>query len=432
MPNIIKYYYILLLIILCCWTYDYAPNMILRLSYLCALVFPLFFLNETYKYAPYVVLTFTAVSAYGFASSFLPTETYYYTIILAIIAIMVSTTQKIHCRVPTILILYTIYIAIVDLIFNSKLENISYSSFAIIFALSCIDITDGTFKKSFSQSFAIITIILCFYFFIFGNRFIETGEDLERVLWKDPNYLGAVAGVGVVASYIQIITNNRSKFYLVAFILGFVMLALNASRGAALSTISAIIIYTLFSNIKFGIKFGVIFFGCIFFIFLYEFHIFDLLLTRIQEDDGTGNARTIIWAYKFDGYSAGTFFQKLFGIGYKNGFMLGTQDGYGFHNDYLAHLVDYGIVGIVLFIILLLYPILVCWPNKFYRATVVAYISYLAICCFTIEPMTAGRITYFFLYLFALTLSIYARYQYNLTTVTFKLTHTEQVRIFIR
>ena len=212
MPKRIKYYYIFLIIILCCWTYDYAPNMILRLLYLCALVFPLFFLAKTYKYAPYVVLTFTAISAYGFASSFLPTETYYYTIILAIIAIMVKRTHENRCKVPIILILYAIYIALVDLVSNSKLENISYSSFAIIFAVSCIEIKEATLKKFFPLSFAIITIILCFYFFIFGNRFIETGEDLERILWKDPNYLGAVAGVGVVSSYIQIITKNRSKF----------------------------------------------------------------------------------------------------------------------------------------------------------------------------------------------------------------------------
>lgn len=414
MPKRIKYYYVFLIIILCCWTYDYAPNIILRLLYLCALVFPLFFLTNTYKYAPYIVLTFTAVSAYGFASSFLPTETYYYTIILAIIAIIVRKNHKKHSKVPIILILYALYVTIVDLISNFKLENISYSSFAIIFAIFCIDVTEESFNKFFSLSFVIITIILCFYFFVFGNRFIETGEDLERVLWKDPNYLGAVAGVGVLSSYIQIIKKNKSKFHLVIFILGFIMLALNASRGAALSTISAIIIFTLFSNVKFRVKFGVIFWGCIFLILLYNFHVFDILLTRIQEDDGTGNARTIIWAYKFDAYSAGTLFQKIFGFGYQNGFMLGTQDGYGFHNDYLAHLVDYGIVGIILFIILLLYPIFVCWPNKFYRAAVIAYISYLAICCFTIEPMTAGRITYFFLYLFALMLSIYARHQYNL------------------
>ena len=413
MSKNIKYYYIFLLIILCCWTYDYPPNIVLRLIYLFALIFPLFFSSGTYKFAPYVVLVFTAVSAYGFASSFLPTETYYYTIILAIIAIIVRRTHKNHNKVPVILILYAIYISIVDVMSNFKLENISYSSFAIAFAILCINITEDTFEKYFSLSFAVITIILCFYFFVFGNRFIETGDDLERVMWKDPNYLGAVAGVGVLSSYIHIIAKSRSKFYLITFLLGFIMLALNASRGAALSTISAIIIFTLFSNINSRIKFGVIFLGSIFLILLYNLHIFDVLLTRIQEDDGTGNARTVIWAYKFDGYYEGTFFQKIFGIGYQNGFMLGTQEGYGFHNDYLAHLVDYGLVGVVLFVILLLYPIFVCWPNRHYRATVITYISYLAICCFTIEPITAGRITYFFLYLFALTLSQYARYQYS-------------------
>ena len=312
MSKKIKYYYIFLLIILCCWTYDYPPNIVLRLIYLFALIFPLFFSSGTYKFAPYVVSVFTAVSAYGFASSFLPTETYYYTIILAILAIMVRKTQKSHNKVPAILILYAIYVSIVDLMTNSKIENISYSAFAIIFAVCCIDITEEKIKKYFSLSFAIITVILCFYFFVFGDRFIEAGDDLERVLWKDPNYLGAVAGVGVLSSYIQIITKKSSKFYLITFLLGFVMLALNASRGAALSTISAIIIITLFSNIKGRIKVGVIFLGCTFLILLYNLHIFDVLLTRIQEDDGTGNARTIIWAYKLDGYATGSFFQQIF------------------------------------------------------------------------------------------------------------------------
>ena len=413
MPQRIKYFYLILIIILCCWTNDFAPNIILRLLYLFALVCPLIFIKEVRKYAPYVILTFTAISAYGFSSSFLPTETFYYTAILAIIASIDKNTHKNTSKAP-IIILYAIYITIVDLISNSKVENISYSAFAIICAMLCINTTERAVEKYFSLSFAIITIILCFYFFAFGNRFVQTGS-LERVFWKDPNYLGAVAGIGVVSSYIQIIAKNKAKLYFVTFLLGFTMLALNASRGAALSTITAIIIITLFSRIKIRLKFGVIFLGCILLILLYNLHIFDILLTRIQEDDGTGNARTIIWAYKLEGYSAGTLFQKLFGIGYQNGFMLGTQDGYGFHNDYLAHLIDYGIIGITLFIILLLYPIYVCWPNKSYRTSVIAYIGYLAICCLTIEPISAGRITYFFLYLFALTLAKYARHQYKLS-----------------
>lgn len=60
------------------------------------------------------------------------------------------------------------------------------------------------------------------------------------------------------------------------------------------------------------------------------------------------------------------------GIGYYNGFMLGTYDGYGFHSDYVAFFVDYGIIGTLLLITLFAYPLYLSGKT---RITEVSYMQ---------------------------------------------------------
>ena len=128
------------------------------------------------------------------------------------------------------------------------------------------------------------------------------------------------------------------------------MIVLNASRGAFLSMTVAITIITLFARIKTSSKFGIVIAVSLSVVTMYSLGLFEVLEERVMSDDGTGNARTIIWAAKLDAYSQLSLLEKVFGSGYRRGFELAIPGGFGFHSDYIAWLVDYGIVGLLFFI----------------------------------------------------------------------------------
>ena len=179
------------------------------------------------------------------------------------------------------------------------------------------------------------------------------------------------------------------------------MLLKNASRGAVVCVASGIIIITLFSKIGLKKKISIallVFFGIM---LMYQLGLFGALEERVMHDeDGTGSGRTIIWAYKISLFFEQPMYKLFTGLGYRGGFMLGFDDGYGFHNDYVAFFVDYGIIGTILFILFLLYPLFIARKNKKQRAIVTALTVYLILCCTTLEPLSGGRLPFCYLYLF--------------------------------
>ncbi len=97
----------------------------------------------------------------------------------------------------------------------------------------------------------------------------------------------------------------------------------------------------------------------------------------------------------------------IFGNGYEGGYALGYINynggaGRGFHNDYLAHLCDYGIVGLCLFLSVMISPLKsVGFKCKMANASIL----FLCVNCFTIEPMTLGMVIYFIFWLYAVSLA---------------------------
>lgn len=69
----------------------------------------------------------------------------------------------------------------------------------------------------------------------------------------------------------------------------------------------------------------------------------------------------------------------------------------GFHNDYIAILVEYGIVGTLLFASLLLSPI----KNSCNKILVISIVVYIAMAASTLEPISGGMIMYFCFLLYA-------------------------------
>ena len=120
----------------------------------------------------------------------------------------------------------------------------------------------------------------------------------------------------------------------------------------------------------------------------------------MYDEDGTGSGRTTICALKLLLFTEEPAYKLLTGLGFRGGFMLGFVGGYGFHNDFVAFFVDYGIIGFCLFVCMLLYPLYLVSKNKENKAIVTALIVYLLLCCMTLEPINAGRLTFLYMYIF--------------------------------
>ena len=228
--------------------------------------------------------------------------------------------------------------------------------------------------------------------------------------------MGNVCGMGVVLAYNAIINNyfsdkkKYSRICLIAVIAGVIMLILNASRGAFLSMSVAIVVVTMFAKIPLKRKVLVSAVVIIGVISLYHYGVFEVLEERIASDDGTGNARTLIWAAKLDAFLELPLYQQFVGLGYRGGFELAIPGGYGFHNDYLAFIVDYGYIGFTLFMSLLLYPINIVRRQSSSKPIVISMILFLLTCSATLEPFSAGRLAYWYFYM---VIVLFARWSIN-------------------
>ncbi|MCF0199858.1 MAG: hypothetical protein HUK16_00530 [Bacteroidales bacterium] len=91
----------------------------------------------------------------------------------------------------------------------------------------------------------------------------------------------------------------------------------------------------------------------------------------------------------------------LFGIGKDASFQLGTiggVNGFAMHNQFLASLLNYGIVGLAALLALFWLPIKkAAKGNKMSTALLVLYPC---IVFLTLEPLTIGFATFYFLYLY--------------------------------
>lgn len=395
-------YYFLLLVVLCSWvSTTLAPPMPLRLIYLIALVLPAIY-KAPNMLVP-VLTCFTALGTFGISCSYMPTEKWIYLLIIVASTFLVYSRLKSCQRPPAIFIVFCLYVCIIDFIQGEELVNIDYCLLIVLFSFYFVS-KNGYEKNSYMLAFMIVTIILSLFFFTYGQSSAVEVSETGRRSWIDPNYFGNVCGMGVVLAY-NIVLNklaptrfiNRIAMFTVP--LGMLLLIMNASRGAFLSMGVSIVIITIFSKVKFKQKIMIAIFVTLGIIIMYSFGAFDLLTERLMDEDDTGNGRTLIWEAKMLGYMNGETYEQIFGIGYTKGFYLAMPGGYGFHNDYLALLVDYGVVGLILFFCIIAYPLKLVANIPTKRPIVFSLLAFILICSMTLEPFTYGILTYWYFYM---------------------------------
>ena len=363
-------YYIILLVVLVSWTkVESLPPLPLIRVYMLAVIFPLW-IKKSLLF-PQVFFTFVIISASLPAVSYMPVDS-----------------------------LYILIVSIISyLLINPKFSNIRLpSSFIVLTVLSLV--IDGIFSANCMLSYALMCVMLI-------AVATQVGQ-LDRSGWTDPNYFGSIIGYGVVTSSIALFKWQKMKKKYRWFLLGTIIVSLytiliTASRGVFVALAISMLFLILFSNISKKRK--LVYLGSgVFIVFLfYALGVLDLLLLRFQSDAGDAGGRMQIWMPRLNSFfSDSNIFELFFGVGTKQSLFVGTYKLLGSHNDYIAIVVRYGIVGLLSLLTLILSPIIKAKRNK---GCVIAAVVYISVCMFSIEPFSAGQWSLLCFYLFIVILS---------------------------
>lgn len=400
---IVSLFYIILLVIMLLRTSEAAPNIIVRVGYLILFFAPLIF-KYRYLYLPLFV-TFMTIGTYGFSYNFFPYMMVNYMILSIVILVFMRNLYQVN--ISGLWLFVILYVGIIDILHSGSLQDIFYSMVTVSIGMLLMTDRSPVFStKVMMISFTVISLTMSTLYLLNYDLFIEmySAEDsMERSGWTDPNYLSCIIGMGVITAMMMLMNTSPKDFvprlyFLFVIIVSLIAQFLLASRGGLLCVAVAVFIYMLMSKVRMRTKVMFGFVLVLFTFWLYSNNYFDLLLYRIGEDtDGSG--RLVIWTQKISSfYEQNDIGDWVFGVGHKAAFELGSNStGVGFHNDFLAIMCAYGLVGLLCFI----YLMFICplkYTNKHSRSITVPLMLYLIVACMTLEPISAGRITYFAFY----------------------------------
>lgn len=410
-------YYVILMIVLVSWTnVDNLPPFFLRLLFLMAVVLPLWFRRS--RLFVQIFLTFIVTSASSYAVSYMPVDGFYILLTIIMSIFIMSLKRVESLSVPSGFIILCLLSAIVDVGYSQTI-TVSYHWLAIILIAAYMLKRNDTPQLNYIVlSLSVVALILSLEFMIVGNRFINdvstVAGDIDRKGWFDPNYFGAILGINIIASLIELIINNSISrklkcFYILGILFSLYTLFSTASRGVSLALGCSTFILFLSAPIKWKNKVWILAGGVAVILVMYYCHVLDLLILRFISDAGDAGGRTEIWSIRISAFfSECNVFQWLFGIGTNNALRLGTGRVLGFHNDFLSVLVRYGFVGLLSLTGLLISPIIHAPKGK--KCIVFSAVLFMAICMNTIEPFTSGQwgTLYFYLYILMLSQMKYA------------------------
>lgn len=386
---------------------DQAPSTTSRLAFIAASVLPLFVFKKI-KYLPIVFILFYTINIYGTALSYFPTYYYYYIpIVLAGLYFVYNKKHNLKVASSSYLPFLLLLVLLVDFITASELCDISYCYLFLTLLIGYYSPYDNNFVKIFQYLFVVSSLVLSVEFLTIGRQYSILLSGTEREAWTDPNYFGCIVGMGVVQAILLLIGKDKKNVLLIislmiTIIVSVITLVLNASRGALLATMVAFSYYLLTSKGKWYMKFVVVVTGVFLVVYMINNDYFNILEERLS-GDATGSGRTVIWQKKLTAFANDSnILHCLFGMGNTGGAMLAFGIKRGFHNDYIGFMISYGIIGLVLFIISLVKPIL---KSTIYRKEVIVGILYLAVCCMTLEPFISGYLPFFGFYFCCLFMS---------------------------
>ncbi|MFZ4798011.1 MAG: O-antigen ligase family protein [Bacteroidia bacterium] len=237
-------------------------------------------------------------------------------------------------------------------------ESTKFILVVFIFILLLIYIpTEKKHVMIFYFSFIIASLLLTYQGMVQQNLNVDlemANEEGSRLMWVDPNYLSLLIDMGILLTLnlIFVVKEKMTRILLLlVFIFQCYILFLLASRGGILACV-LILLYLVNKQFTFSriIYFIITIFIAI--ILLNQFGFFDLFLERLQDDNlSTAGERTIIWSDLINELEQRNFVELLFGSGSTSSWHISTSIGAitSPHNNYLEILVDYGIIGFLMF-----------------------------------------------------------------------------------
>ena len=416
--NGIIIYYLILLGVLFSWTsVSAAPPMWARIGFLIAVITPSFVIDIPLMFA---YLVFFTITSYGATYSYMPVSLFLYAIIAFLFYVFKTRlTGNSHLTIPRSIFVLFIFSFLVNLIANGTIKNITWSLSIILLLAPLLKNNEKAVLNAFSLSFQTVSLALSIMFIVIGDRYTHAynyQSGLEISNWIDPNYFSCVIGMGAMISLCEIFTSSTKplKKVLDGVIIGFSLYTMVsvASRGGILAFVVGFVILFMFSKANRVYKMLILIVSAIFIWWMYTSSIFELLAYRIAEDDKGGNGRLMIWELKLVAFfNESHYFNYFFGIGYDNTIALGTAVKKGIHNDYIAFLIEYGLIGLSLFLAILSAPIRYLKEKQRF-SQVLSLTLYLATCIFTLEPLTLGIMCF---YLFYTYIYYYSQYDEKLS-----------------
>lgn len=398
-------YYSLLIGLLFTWSSPELPHIMLRLLFLILVLLPIAFSNT--RLLPCVLSTFVIISANRHVPSYMP----FLPIYLAVTTILVMVLRRFKRgkAAPIPLIFLLIFTFLVNLLRSMSIESMTMTALIVVLFYSFIDTDVQARSREVSISLVIISFLLCLETLVLKGdstySLMVDNVEFERVGWNDPNYFTSIIGMGGIAALNLLVSVGELKKLYRAMLIGVIMLVITvsllvASRGAVLAIFISGMVLLIYNRRQSRIIMRLLLILVVFLVLLYQFGAFDFLISRFINDGGEIGGRTIIWQRKIADFAAqASLLDWLVGIGYKDGFALSSYVGdrayIGFHNDYLAMLVSYGIIGLILTIAMYLYPI--C---KYKDTRVTANCLYAIIISLSIEPLYSGGLAIFYFYFY--------------------------------
>lgn len=384
-------YYIILHVICLSWTNTamVQPAMPLRLGITAAIFIPLikYFWLSPAVIILFVGLRFNSVSPFGYV----PQTWNIYIWIVLIIAMLHSLLykNKFVLKFSSKQLLLLIFVFAIDLI-NFKIFN----TFLLFVLLLFILYNSIENRRSFNVAmlaFVLLTITLSIYYFVFAKEFasIHYGSDAERSVWVDPNYFGFLLGCGIVISGAFLFTTTIAEklnivykvIFITCIVLGLITIILQASRGASLAIMVALLIEILFSKIKPIYKIIILLISSGFIVYLFNSGAFTLLVDRVLSDN-TGSGRTIIWERKLNGWIEKPI--NLLGSGSQSVVYDFPPYEIDCHNEFISILINYGVIGLIVTIITSINLIRIRKKNAF----IWSIVAFLFIGFMTLSPFT--------------------------------------------
>lgn len=404
----LKYYYlyygVLLLAMLYTFAFQTFISMPIRLAYLVAIVLPVIFNDRSMLPAVIALFYIPADASTGY--TMLPTQEYFYAAIALVTLTIGKAGSSGRQNVPTFFVVFFALVTFRDL-FAGGMTHLTYSMVAFIPLLMCVGDDCDKLLKVFPWSYIIGSVVASIGLIINPETFIQAYDStsgFDRLTFTGMNYVAMSIGIGSFLSVVEFLNSEGEKWKMLvaagSLSVTLIVLLLMGCRGAVVNVVGASAIYLLLSDVKKKFKFLAIIAATAIVIFLSMSHAFDLLVYRFQNDlgEGGGSNRLIIWQEKIEAFLSHPM-GWMFGNGFQGMFEMGHK--VASHNDFIAMLLSYGVVGLGLFIKMLVAP----FKNGGNRKLVVSSLIYYLLGCMTLEPFTDGTFAFFLFYLYVLLLS---------------------------